>query len=258
VHSIHVGKFTDGCMKTFKTDLHNHTVLSPCGDLDMSPAKIIEQAKKMNIEIMGITDHNNTLHCALCYEMGKEAGIHIIPGVEVNSVEEVHALALFENLDATAQFQHFLDAHLPFRANDTEKFGFQVVVDRSENIIGEEENLLIGALDVDLEEIAKQVQQLNGIFIPAHINRSANGIINQLGFIPPTLPYHALEITGNETRKNMVANNPYLKNTCFIASSDAHYVHQIGRFTTEIKMPHFNFQELKNAFQNFHQQISIA
>ena len=48
-------------MKRVRADLHIHTALSPCGDLDMSPARIIEEAKSKNIGIIGITDHNSLI-----------------------------------------------------------------------------------------------------------------------------------------------------------------------------------------------------
>ena len=34
-------------MKTFRADLHIHTVLSPCGDLNMSPKNIVRKAHQL-------------------------------------------------------------------------------------------------------------------------------------------------------------------------------------------------------------------
>ena len=76
--------------------------------------------------------------------------------------------------------------------NDPEKFGFQVVVDPEEQIIYEEPKLLISALNQSLEEIAHKVRQLDGIFIPAHIDKPCFSILSQLGFVPPDLRYDAL------------------------------------------------------------------
>ena len=47
-------------MNKYKADLHIHTVLSPCGDLEMSPKIIVEAAGKQGLDIIGITDHNST------------------------------------------------------------------------------------------------------------------------------------------------------------------------------------------------------
>ena len=38
-------------LNKYRADLHIHTVLSPCGDIYMSPSAIIEQAKKLHLDI---------------------------------------------------------------------------------------------------------------------------------------------------------------------------------------------------------------
>jgi 3',5'-nucleoside bisphosphate phosphatase len=40
-------------------DLHVHTCLSPCATLDMTPQKIVAQARLMKLEMIAITDHNS-------------------------------------------------------------------------------------------------------------------------------------------------------------------------------------------------------
>ena len=47
-------------MKAFRADLHIHTVLSPCGSLEMSPEQIIKSAIEKGLDIIGIADHNST------------------------------------------------------------------------------------------------------------------------------------------------------------------------------------------------------
>jgi predicted metal-dependent phosphoesterase TrpH len=77
-------------MKIFRADLHIHTVLSPCGDLGMSPANIISEAVQKGIDIIGITDHNTTRHCKLISRLAAEKGIFVMQGAEVTTKEEVH------------------------------------------------------------------------------------------------------------------------------------------------------------------------
>ncbi|MDO9040600.1 MAG: PHP domain-containing protein, partial [Bacteroidota bacterium] len=91
-------------MKSFRTDLHIHTVLSPCGDLEMSPARIVSLAKKRGLDIIGITDHNSTKQCELVRELGKRLGLKVIRGCEMTSREEVHCLGFFEDFDAMNEF----------------------------------------------------------------------------------------------------------------------------------------------------------
>ncbi|MFH1896711.1 MAG: PHP domain-containing protein [Candidatus Desantisbacteria bacterium] len=43
-------------MRIFKTDLHIHTCLSPCAELEMSPRAIVRQAKLKGLDIIGIAE----------------------------------------------------------------------------------------------------------------------------------------------------------------------------------------------------------
>ncbi len=52
-------KLESGDIKEFKADMHIHTCLSPCADLEMSPRNIIKEAKKKGLDIIGLCDHNS-------------------------------------------------------------------------------------------------------------------------------------------------------------------------------------------------------
>jgi len=86
-------------MNTYRADLHIHSLLSPCGDLEMSPANIVSEASKMGIDIIGITDHNTTRHCNLISRLAADKGIFVMQGAEITTREEVHCLVFFENTD---------------------------------------------------------------------------------------------------------------------------------------------------------------
>ena len=43
-------------MRWFRADMHIHTVLSPCGGLDMSPVNIIQQAVRQKLNIIARTE----------------------------------------------------------------------------------------------------------------------------------------------------------------------------------------------------------
>ncbi|MBI9057965.1 MAG: PHP domain-containing protein [Labilibaculum sp.] len=234
-------------MKKFRADLHMHTVLSPCGDLEMSPANIVRKASERGIDILGITDHNSTLHAPLIKELASREGIMVLMGAEVTTKEEVHCLCFFENEVLLSQFQEYLNRHLPNIPNDTDRFGYQVVVNEEEEITDEIDCLLISGLNQGIEEIEKKVHALNGLFIPAHINKTVNSIISQLGFLPPDLKVDALEISQHTTKSEFLKKNKYLKNYNFIQSSDAHYIDNIGNTWTNFFMERRNFEEIKMA-----------
>lgn len=237
-------------MKRFRADLHVHSVLSPCGDLEMSPINIIGEAKRQKIDILAMTDHNSTLHSRLMIELGNEAGILVIPGAEVNTREEFHCLTLFEKIDNAEEFQKFLDQNLPLTRNDPTLFGEQLVVDREERILREIEPLLISALKADIYLIKDEVQRLGGIIIPAHIDRPYSSILSQLGFIPDDLNPIAVEVSARFKVGEFRLRHPELSEFQMINNSDAHTLHSLGRATTEYEMQEASFSELVLALRN--------
>ncbi len=234
-------------MNLYRADLHIHTVLSPCGDLDMSPANIIDKALEKGIDIIGITDHNSTRHCSLIRDLARPAGIFVLMGAEVTTRAEVHCLSFLENDDQLTEFQAYLEQHLPPIPNDTQKFGYQVVVDKDEQILEEIEYLLISALDQSINQVEQKVHSLDGIFIPAHIDRPNYSITSQLGFIPAGLPIDAVEISASCKKETILPFIPKHSNLAIIRSSDAHYLNQVGKVFTTFELEHRSFEEIKMA-----------
>jgi 3',5'-nucleoside bisphosphate phosphatase len=236
-------------MKIFRADLHIHTVLSPCGDLDMSPKNIVQKAMQMNINIIGITDHNSTLQYKGVKREADRNGIFLLMGVEVTTKEEVHCLVFFEDYKKLHEFQQYLDLHLQSFKNDPSRFGYQVVVDENEMIEYEEERLLILAIDQSIDQVEQKVHELGGLFIPAHVDKSKNSIISQLGFIPKGLAIDALEISVNTTKTAFLEQQGYLKNYTFIQNSDAHIIENIGKNVTTFEIEQLSFSEISLALR---------
>lgn len=232
-------------LKSYRADLHIHTVLSPCGDIYMSPSAIIEQAKKLHLDVIAITDHNSTRQVKVTQELGKENGILVIGGVEITTQEEAHALAYFETEEQLDTFQEYLDQHLPKIPNDEERFGYQLIVDRDEDIIGEEEYLLLSAIDADLDTLYNKVHEIGGLFVPAHVNKPASSLMSQLGFIPPDIKADALEISKHVKKEDFLKKFAYLKKFMFTKSSDAHYLHIIGEVHCILNMYDLTFDEFR-------------
>ncbi len=236
-------------MKTFRADLHVHTVLSPCGDLEMSPVNIVDRAAELGLDIIGITDHNSTRQCEVTRRLASRKGIKVLCGAEVTTREEAHCLAFFETSETLNDFQQFLDKHLPKILNDVDKFGYQLAVDEEDNIMYEEEYLLISALDVSLNDLEQKIHSLNGIFIPAHVDKSKFSLTSQLGFIPPDLNADALELSKFSTPETFKKNNPFAQHFSYIQSSDAHYIEHLGNVYTCFEMESRSFEEIKMALR---------
>jgi PHP family Zn ribbon phosphoesterase len=213
----------------------------------MTPRHIVKAAKKRGLHIIGITDHNTTLQCAEVEKVGEREGLHVLCGVELNTREEVHALAFFETPQHLTEFQIFLDKHLPPVKNNVEKFGYQLVINEEEEVLQEVDYLLFSALTIGIEEIEVEVHRLEGIFIPAHINRVQNSILSQLGFLPTDLKVDALELSRHTTIPAFLEKNKYLSKYPFIQSSDAHLPEDIGAIYTELEMDKISFSNIRQA-----------
>jgi 3',5'-nucleoside bisphosphate phosphatase len=234
-------------MNKYRADLHIHTLLSPCAGLEMTPNAIVEKAKANDLHIIGITDHNSTKHSLLVKKLAEKEGIFTLTGAEVTTKEEVHCLVFFEFPRELAQFQQFIDENITRIPNSEEYYGYQPVIDEKENILEMVPYYLPAALKVGIEKIQKRVEELNGLFIPAHVDRSVNGILSQLGFIPPSLKYDALGLSRHGSEKHVLKQYVIQNKTTFIRNSDAHYPEQIGEIYTVFNLEEINFSEIKKA-----------
>jgi len=241
-------------MKTYRADLHIHTVLSPCGDISMSPANIITEAGRKGLDIIGITDHNSTRHCGLVSRLGAERGIFVMKGAEVNTKEEIHCLAFFENNDTLDIFQEYLDANLPDYKNDPLMFGDQIVVNENEDIIYIEDKLLINAVRISIDELEAFVHKHNGIFIPAHIDRMKNSIYSQLGFLPDNLNADALEISRRSSPGKFAEAHPEINPFTLLTNSDAHQTGHIGAAYNRFYLREPSFNEIRMALEGINQR----
>ncbi len=78
-----------------KADLHIHTCLSPCGDMDMYPKQIVETAKERNLSLIAVCDHNTAGNAHAVIEAAVGTGLLVLPGLEICTREEVHILGIF-------------------------------------------------------------------------------------------------------------------------------------------------------------------
>ncbi len=200
----------------YAIDLHIHSALSPCADDDMTPNNIVNMAILKGLDIIAITDHNSCDNIEAIMEVGGD-NILIIPGMEVQSKEEVHLLCYFTELDNILKFDAVIRAKLPKISNSPHIFGNQYIMDSLDNIVGIREELLLTSVDMTVDEVANKVRELGGVVIPAHVDRMSYSILSQLGFIPPELEFPTLEVS---TVSSVDELN--LKEYDYILSSDAH------------------------------------
>ncbi len=222
----------------FKGDFHVHTCLSPCADVTMVPNEMAKRFVRCGVDWVGITDHNSCGNVRVFENVFSRYGIKILPGIEIQSVEEVHVLGYFSSVEVAEEFSKVIHLHLPETKNDPEVFGYQLLVDEEDHFIGMEEKMLSGSVNLNLKEIFELIKKFRGLFVYAHVDR-AFGVLNQLGFIPKVPAYDAIEYFGK-------AEN--LECTIF-KSSDAHYLHQINSPKVEIEASKRDFKEFRMAIE---------
>jgi predicted metal-dependent phosphoesterase TrpH len=235
-------------LKKFKADLHIHTCLSPCSDWEMSPKKIIQRSLDIGLDVIAICDHNTADNADAVMKEGKIQGISVLPGIEVCSKEEVHILALFDKLDKTLAMQEYIYANLNGE-NQPDVFGYQVVANEHDEVIGENPRLLIGATQLSLQAIVEETHRLDGLSLSSHVDRIGYGIIGQLGFIPPDLKLDGVEVSHRVNLATAREDVPGIGSFPCVASSDAHYLDDIGKVSTVFRMAEPTVEEIIRALQ---------
>lgn len=236
-------------MNSYRADLHIHTILSPCGDLQMGPVNIIRAARARDLDIIAITDHNHTGHAEMIAGLGEREGIWVVYGVEVTTREDVHCLAFFETVADLNDFQSYIDEHLPQIQNDHELFGRQILVDEQELVLEEINYSLYPGIRAGITDVALKVTALEGLFVPAHVNRSMNGLYSQLGMFPEDLYPDAVEIAKSASREQAVKLHPELGKYQLLTNSDAHVPEDIGSRWNTLVMERCDFPELRLALR---------
>lgn len=236
-------------LRPFVADLHVHTALSPCADDSMTPRAIVERAGALGINLLAITDHNACENAEALVTLGKDCGLAVLPGMEIQTREEVHLLCLFDSLEAAAAWQNVVHQWLPACRNVPEVFGRQILFD-SRGLPRPEQysRLLQMSAELTVEEAVQGVREMGGLCLPAHIDRPSFGLLCVLGLLPDKLSFEAAEISPHLAPESAVLRYPLLNGITLFTSSDAHWPDQIGSGVTEFLLAAPTVAELKLAF----------
>jgi PHP family Zn ribbon phosphoesterase len=229
-------------MRKVRADLHLHTCLSPCADTQMQATAIVEQAKKVGLDVIAICDHNSAENVAAVAKAGRREALPVIPGIEITSSEEVHILGLFRTERDLMGVQEVVYENLPGE-NCEEAFGPQTIIDEWDNTVGKNHKLLIGATNLTLEKVVEIIHQWSGLAIASHVDRERFSLIGQLGFIPEGLSLDALEVS-NPSLSKQVYDFPV------VSSSDAHFLDDIGKNYTDFLMEDVSVDEIEKALRS--------
>jgi len=236
-------------MKTYRAELHIHTVLSPCASIEMIPPLIISEAEKKHIDIIAITDHNSISNIQAVMDASQGSQVTVIPGIELQTKEEIHSLCLFDTMAQAKAFHARIEPSLPDIMNDSDFFGEQFVVDETGEFIRRENRLLISSANISISEAYIEVQRLGGLFIPAHVNRSTYGLLPVLGFVPQDIDLEIMEISKHLNPEHILKKFPQLKGYKIIQNGDAHFLNEIMGFN-EFMMEKITIDEIIKAIKD--------
>lgn len=194
----------------------------------MTPANIAGMAALKELDVIAVTDHNSCKNCSAVIKAAKEYDITVIPGMELTTMEEVHVVCLFETLEDAMKFDDYIYRRLIAFPNNEDIFGQQLIMDEEEHILGKIPELLINATEITFDSVYPLVTKYHGIMIPAHIDKNANSLLANLGFVPPDSKFTCVEVKNLEHLHSIQKSNPYIRDCKVISDSDAHYLEHIS------------------------------
>ena len=208
-----------------KYDLHIHSCLSPCADNDMTPNNIVALSKMIGLDVIAVTDHNAMANSVATVKAAcMQGGILALPGMEMETLEEVHLICLFCNIEDAQAFYRDFCPFAPTIKNNPEIYGKQIIMDEHDNETGIEERLLVSASALSLDNAVLMVKKHNGACVPAHVDKQSYSIISNLGFISEEMGFGAVEIYFKDELQKFLTQNPYLSEYRIIHNSDAHHL----------------------------------
>lgn len=208
-------------------DLHIHSCLSPCADIEMTPNNIVNMSVLNGLNVIAITDHNSCKNCKALVEAGKKANLLVIPGMEICTNEDIHVICLFETVTDAENFSTYVYSNMPLIPHRPDIFGEQIIMNSNDIEISKESYLLLNATNISVNDILSTTNKYNGTAFPAHIDRSSYSVISSLGDIPPEAGFNTIEISTKGNIEKMKLLHPIIKDKLILINSDSHYLESL-------------------------------
>ncbi|HRS27117.1 MAG: PHP domain-containing protein [Phycisphaerae bacterium] len=252
-------------MKLWAADLHIHTALSPCAADEMTPPAIVQAALERELSMIAICDHNAAGNAEAAAAASLCAGrtvaglkLAVLAGMEIMTAEEVHILGIFPSPAAAAAAAKEVRATLPeATVAYHQKFGQQLVIDSGGSIVDSEPKMLAMASGFDLSAAVRLIHRHEGLAIAAHVNRPSFSVFSQLGMFPGDAGFDAIEVftpcgdgpDASRAESHTVVAEFSKYGLPVIASSDAHYLDDVGSVRSRLRLREPSFDELVMALR---------
>ena len=224
-------------MARYYYDLHLHSCLSPCGDMDMTPNNLVNMAKLLGLDVIALTDHNTSLNCEAAMKVGEEVGLLVIPGMELTTAEDIHAVCLFPTLEQALDFSRYVDENRFKVPNKAEIYGRQVIMNENDEELGEIDDLLLPGSFIGMYDAYRKAKEFGGICYPAHIDRDSLSILAVLGEIDPYCGFRTAELADISKLDELRAQHPILDTLNIVTCSDAHYLENMKDAANTLELP---------------------
>ncbi len=208
-------------------DLHIHSCLSPCADIEMTPNNIVNMSVLNGLNVIAITDHNSCKNCKALVEAGKKANLLVIPGMEICTNEDIHVICLFETVTDAENFSTYVYSNMPLIPHRPDIFGEQIIMNSNDIEISKESYLLLNATNISVNDILSTTNKYNGTAFPAHIDKSSYSVISSLGDIPPEAGFNTIEISTKGNIEKIKSLHPIIKDKLILINSDSHYLENL-------------------------------
>jgi len=192
--------------------------------MDMTPNNLVNMAKLLGLDVIALTDHNTSLNCEAAMAVGRETGLVVIPGMELTTSEDIHAVCLFPTLEKALAWNGYVDNHRIKIRNRADIYGRQVIMNESDEEMGELEHLLLPATEISIMNAYRKVKEFGGICYPAHIDRDSLSILSVLGEIDESCGFKTAELADKSKLEALRTQHPILNTLNIVTNSDAHYL----------------------------------
>lgn len=236
-------------MNEWTIDLHMHSPLSPCAQESMLPGPVVERCLAYGLDVIAITDHNTVDNVLPYFEEGKDRGLIVVPGMELETQEGIHLVCLFDSCETLFAWDETVKPFRTVQKNDARYFGNQWIVSRAGELLREEERMLLDSMTISVDDVIPAVHRLGGLCIAAHADKPSYSVPAILGLIPDELAFDGVELTRHLPREEQFLQDLQRQGYRYITACDAHDLEQIGEIHCAAYLDHWSLGELALAMK---------